>query len=593
MRVNNYLWGILAGLIGGAAGAMILWGSWLLPALGLLLTRVDLIRGMATMLVLGSLGGIIYSLVIGRTRLSLNASILTGLALGTMLWVGGVLVAVPMLLGLPPQLANPQDHWMPLIAFLFYGAITALLYSYLARDYAPSRLRTALGLLAVAAISAPLLLRAAVSTDPRHLEIPPGWQAEVVAKGLTYAPSIALGADGVIYVAEAGYSYGPKTTVARILRIDGSAPAREIARDFEGPINGLLLSEDLLYVSHRGTITCINLDTGEREDLVTNLPALGDHQNNDMIIGHDGALYFGLGTVTNAGVVGSDNFIYAWADRYPQLHDYPSRDFDLTGELYEALDLGSIDPLDTETTGAFAPFGEQVGESVAKTSPANGVIHRLDLETGDLSVYADGLRNPYGLALDSQGTMYATNLGYDDRGVRAVAASPDWIIVVKEDSWYGWPDFAGEVPLTNPGFATDRGLNREPLIANPPPVEPPLATLPPHWSPMKLDWCPASNQLYVAIFGDGQPMTEDLDQALATGIITIDPETGEYQWFARNKDKPRAGRRGDGWKRIIDVKTAPDGTVYVLDFGVMEFTDLAPNSIPNTGVLWKLSPPED
>jgi hypothetical protein len=38
------------------------------------------------------------------------------------------------------------------------------------------------------------------------------------------------------------------------------------------------------------------------------------------------------------------------------------------------------------------------------------------------------------------------------------------------------------------------------------------------------------------------------------------------------------------------VKFCADGnSFYMLDFGVMEFTDMAPNAIPKSGVLWKVT----
>ncbi|MFY9385132.1 MAG: hypothetical protein WAQ10_05125, partial [Dethiobacteria bacterium] len=107
-------------------------------------------------------------------------------------------------------------------------------------------------------------------------------------------------------------------------------------------------------------------------------------------------------------------------------------------------------------------------------------------------------------------------------------------------------------------------------------------------------WVPAQfpeKGLFVAIFGDAQPLTENLKELVPTGVINVDPETGKYSWFVKNKDQPRAGRGGGGFKRLIDVKFGPDGTaLYLLDFGVMEFTGMAPNAIPNSGVLWKISP---
>ena len=593
---HRIIWGLLAGIIGGIAGALILWGAWLLPALGLLLTRVDIVNGASAMLAFGAVGGGIYALVLGEKRLRFAHTILAGLVLGFLFWFLGVLILVPVMLGFPPQLANPLDHWMPLLAFCIYGLIVSLLYSRWALQQAVSRSYIALGLILFSLLLTPVLLRGNVSTQPDDLEIPQGFRAEVVAKGLTFPTTILLDEAENIYIAEAGFAYGPKTTVARVLRINRNGSIAEVARDFEGPINGLALQENMLYVSHRGKITELDLKSKERRDLVENLPSLGDHHNNDLIFGADGALYFGQGSATNAGVVGSDNFIYAWLDRYPEVHDAPSRSFRLTGENYEALDLGTLNPTDTKITGPFAPFGQtrEEGEQVERTVPANGAIHRFDLETERLSIYADGLRNPYGLALggDDNGIIYATNLGYDDRGERAVKGSPDWIVEIKRGAWYGWPDFAGEIPLSDERFASERAVNLNPLIHIPPAVEPPVAELPSHYSPMKLDFAPAGfavQGLFVAVFGDAQPLTGDLVEQVPTGIIVVDPESGEHEWFIKNKEKARAGRWGDGFKRVVDVKFDREGqAMYVLDFGVMEFTDFAPNAIPRSGVLWRI-----
>ncbi len=591
---HRIVWGLLAGIIGGIAGALILWGSWLLPALGLLLTRVDIVNGASAMLAFGAVGGVIYALVLGDQQLRFAHTILAGLVLGFLFWFLGVLILIPVMLGLPPQLANPLDHWMPLLAFSIYGLIVSLLYSRWALHQAVTRSYIALGLVVFSLLLVPVLLRGGVSTQPEDLEVPRGFRAEVVAKGFTFPTTILVDGDGNIYVGEAGFAYGPKTTIARVLRVNKDGPIEEVARDFEGPINGLALQDNLLYISHRGKITELDMETNKRRDLVEDLPSLGDHHNNDLIFGADGALYFGQGSATNAGVVGSDSFIYAWLDRHPDFHDAPSRSFLLTGENYEALDLGTLNPTDTKTTGAFAPFGQtrEEGEQVERTVPANGAIHRFDPETKSLSIYADGLRNPYGLALGENGDLYATNLGYDDRGERAVKGSPDWIVAIKRGAWYGWPDFAGEVPLSDERFASERGINLNPLIEIPPAVEPPLAELPPHYSPMKLAWAPEGfdiQGLFVAIFGDGQPLTGDIDEQVPTGVIVVDPESGEYEWFIKNKEKPRAGRWGDGFKRVVDVKFDIDGqSMYVLDFGVMEFTDFAPNAIPRTGVLWRI-----
>ncbi len=595
-RCGYYFQGLLAGVVGALAGSFILWGGWQLPTLGLLLTRVNLLYGFGSMLILGALGGLLYAAVIGRHPLRLYTAVLAGTVLGALLWVAGPLLLVPVLLGFPPLAAGPLDSWIFLAAFAFYGIITALLYSLPGTARPRARVYYAAGLLLIAGLLTPFLLRAAVSTDPRALELPKGYRAEVMAKGFTYPTSIAVDDRGGIYVAESGYAYGPKETEARVLRVSPAGAIHEVAGGFNGPLNGLALREEKLYLSHRGKITLLDLESEEREDLVTGLPSLGDHQNNDLLFGMDGALYFGQGTATNAAVVGSDNFVYAWMDQYPKFHDFPSRNFTLTGENYETLDLSTPEPADRKSTGAFAPFGVSrgKGESVRATVPASGAIHRFDLKSRTLSIYADGLRNPYGLTMDGAGNIFATNLGYDDRGPRAVKGSPDWVVKVKKGAWYGWPDYAGKLPLTEPLFNSERGINRRPLIVDPPPVEPPLATLPPHYSPMKLASAPEQfpdKGIFAAVFGDAQPLTENLKDLVPTGVIRIDPDTGKYSWFARNRDQERAGRSGGGFKRVIDVKFGPDGeTLYLLDFGVIEFTGMAPNAIPHSGVLWRISP---
>ncbi len=595
---SHIIKGLVAGLLGSLAAIFIFWGAWFLPIMGLALTRVNLIYGILTVLALGLLGGGLYSLIVGTRRFGPIISLLAGLALGAILWLGGFLLVLPVMLGQKPLATGLFGGWVPLVALASYGIIISLIYNRWLMMGSKRAFGFALGLILLSAFVAPVMLRAAFSTDQSDLEMPAGFQAQVIAKGLTYPTSVVICEDGNIFVAEAGFVKGPKTTAGRIVKIDQKGNMEDIGGEWNEPINGMIHHKDILYVSHRGKISTFNLKDGRQEDLVTGLPSNGDHQNNDLVLGYDGAIYIGQGTATNAGVVGPDNFLAGWLDKNPEFHDVPSRKFVLTGENYEGDNPAMIGSKDKKITGAFSPFGEtpEEGMEMNPRPKASGAILRYEQATAKTTVYADGLRNPYGLAVGKEGQLYVTNHGYDDRGVRAVKDSPDWLVEIKEGAWYGWPDFAGTTPLSDQKFASEKGINRKPLIANQPEVEPPMVSFPPHYMPMKLSCAPANfplSGIYVAIFGDESPRSGEVEEPTPTGIIRVDESTDDFTWFIKNKDGPRAGRFDGGLKRVVDVKFSPDGRdMYILDFGVMEFTDASVNAVPNSGVLWRVTPVE-
>src|SRR4051812_18319328 len=172
--------------------------------------------------------------------------------------------------------------------------------------------------------------------DPRAALLPQGFAAEMVLADLTYPSSVEFDDAGNLYVAEAGYNYGDDAAPARIWRL-GAGASRQIAADqLNGPITDLLWHGGRLYISHRGKISV--LEGNAVRDLVTDLPSLGDHHNNQMAVGPDGKIYFGQGTVTNSGVVGLDNFAGGWLQKYPDVHDVPAQDLRLKEQEFETPD---------------------------------------------------------------------------------------------------------------------------------------------------------------------------------------------------------------------------------------------------------------
>jgi hypothetical protein len=129
-------------------------------------------------------------------------------------------------------------------------------------------------------------------------------------------------------------------------------------RLFNGPITDIEWNHHnaAIYVVHRG-VSAVD-GRGRIKDLVVCLPAMGDHQTNQIAFGPDGKFYFGQGTVTNSGVAGEDSYAYEWLKTSPEIHDVPAKNISLTGQNFQ-----SANPLNPQnftsyaTTGAFVPFG--------------------------------------------------------------------------------------------------------------------------------------------------------------------------------------------------------------------------------------------
>jgi glucose/arabinose dehydrogenase len=437
--------------------------------------------------------------------------------------------------------------------------------------------------------------------------VPEGYRAEVFLSGLTYPTSIEFDGRGGVYVAESGYAYGDDAAPARILKVSEGGERKAVADQLNGPVTDLLWHQDRLYVSHRGKISALDED-GQIHDLVTGLPSLGDHHNNQMAAGPDGKIYFGQGSATNSGVVGIDNFFYLWLHLHPDVCDVPARDLELTGQDFLTINpllLGSRAESKLAKTAPFQPFGRGTPKgSVAKAGDKpNGCIYRMNPDGTGLEVYAWGLRNPFGVMWGPDGTLYVADDGYDERGSRAVAGAPDVVFAVKEGGWYGFPDYAGGVPLTDPRFKPKDAPAPKLILKRHPPVERPLALRPPHSGVTKIDFSTRAafgfeGQMFLGEFGDGLPVTGELGSGPAgSQVVRIDPRSGKAETFFRAKREALGPPDWElvataGPKRPVDVRFGPKGDeLYVVDFGA--FTALK-TSVPwplpfeGTGTVWRI-----
>jgi glucose/arabinose dehydrogenase len=207
------------------------------------------------------------------------------------------------------------------------------------------------------------------------------------------------------------------------------------------------------------------------------------------------------------------------------------------------------------------------------------------------------------------------------RGTRPVQDDPDSLLRVVPGTWYGWPDYSAdlrpvnELPLndttkaliTKSGYPdlsflidhTASGLlapNRDTLVS---------AVFPSLSGAAKFDFVPDGSPFHdyagsaiVALSGDRAPFATNGQQLkTSTGyvVVRVDVDTKQVMDFIHNtKGKPASqipkNEVGDAMERPVDVKFAPDGTMYILDFGRLRMRGGRPQVTERTGRLYRLMP---
>src|SRR5690606_32996751 len=213
--------------------------------------------------------------------------------------------------------------------------------------------------------------------------------------------------------------------------------------------------------------------------------------HTDNVIVEDNYIYFGQGTATTSPVVGADTAQCSWLTPKPQFHDVPYRYITLSGITYTSNNpMTTAD--DKATPGAYLPFGtpSTPGQTIKGKVPCTGAIMRIPLEGGAPEVVAWGFRNPYGLAFAPDGTIYATENGYDDRGSRPAWGTGDVLWKIEQDKWYGWPDYsAGLLMEGKDGFRVPGKESPKSLLKQHPNTPPkPTAVLGVHASANGFDF---------------------------------------------------------------------------------------------------------
>jgi glucose/arabinose dehydrogenase len=390
-----------------------------------------------------------------------------------------------------------------------------------------------------------------------------------------------------------------------------------------------------LYVSHRdkndlGVITALGYD-GSRKTVVAGMPAQGDNGLTDLAIGADGRLYFGIGTATNSGIVGLDNWAVGWVRRHRKVHDKPFTKMRTRGVRMDSRNpqAGLFGPGEKAVTGPFQPFdvANQSYVYPPQNGKFNGAIYSVAPDGGDLRAEAWGIRLPRGLGFNHLGILYFTNNGMELRGTRPVKDDPDVLCKLVRGTWYGWPDYSADFyEITQPRFQPalelllNTGYDALPLLVDQdasgrdgsglraPPRDALLRGLFPSQSgAAKLVMVPRTGYFerfhgsaIVALSGDRAPFATGSRKTIGPighKVQRVIVDNQQVEDFIRNTRGVPAHlldkrMRKLAMERPADVKLGPDGYLYVLDMGRMEVKNGKIRVFGRTGKVFRLLPSE-
>ncbi len=325
----------------------------------------------------------------------------------------------------------------------------------------------------------------------QRIQVPDGFHVESVGRFPGQPMQITYGPDGRLYATV--LENGTRNGAVYVMDADGATS--RYSGDFVSPL-GLAFQPgtDELYVSarvaldHGGGIWRVPAGGGDPIPVITDLPCcfeIIDNQPNGMIFGQDGYLYMGVGSLSDT----------------------------------------------TENP----PHSARAYKEIVKYEAS---ILRIQPHTGEITTVANGIRNPYDVASDSSGQLYATDNGL-------LTGQGDRVLKVNPQSHYGWP------------YWRSLGCDHCLIVPGNINVSPDMLDFPPFTRPRGI----------IAYEGVQFPanMFDSLFVTLWNGVeggqrvIRIDPQQVGDPGYT-----PEAFVTG--LIRPIDVTVAPDGSLVVADY---------------------------
>jgi glucose/arabinose dehydrogenase len=382
----------------------------------------------------------------------------------------------------------------------------------------------------------------------------------------TSPTALAIGPDGRLYVADGSgkiqaLSLDPTTkAVTAVQQITTATDLQEVygiafdPSDNSSPppiyvtdtVSGFGDSGQAPAGSFLGKVTKISgPGYATRTDIITGLPVTNSgHEANALRFGPDGRLYIAQGSTTNGGVVNPNPGIF-------QRPDVPTS--------------GAILVADIKAPG----FNGNI-----TYSPPNTYSDTLDQTGGDVSVYAPGFRNPYGLVFHSNGKFYATdngsNAGYGPASTScttqgaADAAALDELDLVQAGNYYGHPNRnRGRTDprqcVYHPGTEASNGGYTGPIESNLPASSDGIAEY-------------TSNKF-------GGQMQGDLLYA-----AWVNSELHRLKLSADGLSVVSDTTLASGLQNALDVAVDADGTIYVAEYGGNKITFFKPDETPVSAI---------
>ncbi|MEX2158207.1 MAG: PQQ-dependent sugar dehydrogenase [Dehalococcoidia bacterium] len=400
------------------------------------------------------------------------------------------------------------------------------------------------------------LLVAALSPNADAGVVPVSFTYGELPASIAEPTSLAFGPDGRLYVATTTDIHALTLTADSVGVVDDETIATDlswvlgIAFDPTSPASPVTI-----YASHQdpgatlgfnGAVSKFTGPDWTRVPVVTGLPTSNqnptgqityNHMTNGIAFDASGKLFIAQGSASDGGLP------------IPYFHETPLSAAILSADIHAPGFDGAI---------TYDPPGP----------PAD---FNVDQVSGDVSVYAPGMRNPYDLVLHTNGHMYATDNGAMGQQTSLTCATQggptstsDKLNLVVEGDYYGFPN-------------RNRGRTDPRQCTYHPPSEPssefytaPLVILPNHCS------CDGLAEYTSDAFG-GQMQGDLIYAEWSSGRISrLRLADGGESYL----DNPTP--LSSAFAAPLDVVVAPNGMIYVAEYSGNVVSYLAPEGSPAT-----------